>query len=121
MVETLLRGMSRALFALLLLVAAATPSMAELACFDEALTSAPAASVASTVAASSPDGQPEERSCPCQDEGQCSFGSCSAWVAVAGPQRANEVQPLDRRTYPSFVAHALSAASRDGPDHPPRA
>lgn len=116
-----LNWICRAAIGLLLTLAAATPSLAEVGCFEDALThSREAAAVAggdSLQASEDGDEQPN----PSDRANHCAFGHCSQWVPAAPSQRASLSEGFAERAYPPFVTARHSQSPRDGPERPPRA
>lgn len=112
----------RAAFTVLLTLAAATPSFAEVGCFEDAVRHSQEASATDgDVARQAPAEDGDERGSPSDRTTHCSFSHCPHWVPVAPPQRAGQADEFGEQAYPPFVAIARSQSARDGPDRPPRA
>lgn len=115
-----LRWICRAAIGLLLTLAAATPSFAEVGCFEDELRHGQeaAATVQDGDASAPAEGGDDQRS---DRPAHCSFSHCPQWVPVAPPPRASLTYGFAEQIYPPFVARRHSQSARDGPERPPRA
>lgn len=115
-----LRWMCRAAIGVLLTLAAATPSLAEVGCFEDAMKHSREASAGNFVAEAAPAPDGDDRGTP-SDRTHCSFSHCPHWVPVAPPQRAGQAPEFGARAYPPSLVAALSPSAPGGPERPPRA
>ena len=120
-VHAMLRWICRAAIGLTLTLAAATPSLAELGCFEDAVKHSQEAAAGGRYVAAEPAGDRDEL--PAQPEGarHCSFSHCAQWVPVSPPVRVSFADGFADRAYASFETHQLAQLVRDGPERPPRA
>jgi hypothetical protein len=120
-VRAMLRWICRAAIGLTLAFAAATPSLAELGCFEDAVRhSQEAAASGQNVAAEPADGRDELPAQP--DRAQhCSFSHCAQWVPVAPPARPSLADGFTVSAYAPFESQRLAQMVREGPERPPRA
>lgn len=120
-VHAMVRWISRAAIGLTLTLAAATPSFAELGCFEDAVRhSQEAVSVTDDSFAATPEDRDELPAQP--DRAQhCSFSHCAQWVPVAPPVRVSLADRFPDRLYAPFETNRLAQLVRDGPERPPRA
>ena len=112
----------RAVFAVLLLLAAATPSFAELGCFEDAQAHAEESVSAQAVSAVYADTSgSEDKSRPAGTATHCAFSHCTHGIAGTPPERATIDDGSNELSYSALRPDRLDAAPRDGPYHPPRA
>ena len=111
----------RAAIGLLLTLAAATPSFAEVGCFEDAVRHSQEASATGGDLVQAPGDDDDGQGSPSEPVKHCSFSHCPHWVPVAPPQRAGHAQGFGGQAYPPFLALAHSQSARDGPERPPRA
>lgn len=119
--SAMLRWICRAAIGLLLTLAAATPSFAEIGCFEDAVRHSEEASTGGAADAVQAPAADDERGSPSDRTTHCSFGHCPHWVPVAPPQRAGQAVEFGGPTYPPFLAPARSQSVLGGPERPPRA
>ena len=120
-VHAMVRWICRAAIGLTLALAAATPSLAELGCFEDAVRhSQETVSVADGSFAEAPDDGDQLPAKP--DRGQhCAFSHCAQWVPAAPPARATFANEFTDQVYAPFEAHRLPQLVTGGPERPPRA
>lgn len=120
-INAMLRWICRAAIGLTLALAATTPSLAELGCFEDAVRHSQEAAVfaGDSVAVAPEDGNDS----PAQPDRtqHCSFSHCAQWVPSALPERTTLGSGFAERVYPAFETHRLAQLVRDGPERPPRA
>ena len=112
----------RTVFTVLLLLAATTPSFAELGCIEDS--QAHAQENVSPQAVSfiqSDTSGSEDKSRPAGTAAHCAFSHCAHGIAGTPPERAAVGDYSNELSYPALRPHQLDAAPRDGPYHPPRA
>jgi hypothetical protein len=118
----MLRWICRAAIGVLLMLAAGTPSFAEVGCFEDAVRHSQEASATGSAAlAQAPAEDGDEQDSPSDRAKHCSFGHCPHWVPVAPPQRAAHAEGFGEQVYAPFVALAHSQSAQGGPERPPRA
>lgn len=120
-VHAMVRWICRAAIGLTLVLAAATPSLAELGCFEDAVRHSQVSTSVAGESFAAPAGDSDEL--PGQpDRGQhCSFSHCAQWVPVAPPVGGSLDDGFAGRVYAPFEAHQVAQMVRDGPERPPRA
>ena len=117
-----LRWICRAAVGLLLMLAAATPSLAEVGCFEDAVRhSREATANSGDFALQAPVDESGERGSTSDRAPHCSFAHCPHWVPVAPSERAGQAAEYGGQSYPPFLALADSQSAQDGPERPPRA
>ena len=117
----MVRWICRAAIGLTLALAAATPSLAELGCFEDAIRhSQETVSVAGGGFAEAPaDGDQLPGKA---DRGQhCAFSHCGQWVPVVPPVRATRANEFTDQVYAPFEAPRHAQRVTGGPERPPRA
>lgn len=118
--DAILRSICRAAIGLTLTLAAATPSLAEVGCIEDAVWNSWKATAI---------GDDAVVQVPGEDDGDrrsdrpsnCGFGDCAQWVPPAVPGRAISTGGFAGQVYAPFVMHRLGQSVRDGPERPPRA
>src|SRR5690349_15781208 len=116
-----LRWICRTAVTVLLALAAATPSLAELGCFEDSIRhSQEASAAAANPAVQAPLRQGDEPGAP-SDPAHCAFSHCPHWVPVSPPPRAASVVAFGRQAWPPFLAIAPPQSAAPGPERPPRA
>jgi hypothetical protein len=117
--DAMLRWICRAAIGLTLALAAATPSFAEVGCFEEAVKHSQelTASGGDAVAQAPVEGDEGPQS---DRPSHCAFGHCAQWVPAALPGRATSSHAIVGRLYPPFLVHRRDQSARDGPERPPR-
>ena len=116
------RVIGRAVAVLLLTLAAATPSLAELGLLEDAAAHrSEMGSSEGTLSLSAGDAHEEEGRGQASGSSHCNFTHCAHSLPSKPPERTEAQQHFPTLAYPPFLAHRLSAAARDGPEYPPRA
>ena len=114
--------MGRTVFAVLLLLAAITPSFAELGYIEDGQAHAQESvspEVVSVVHAGTTGS--DDKSQPTETAEHCAFSHCAHGIAGTPAARAADGDYSNELSYPALRPHQLDAAPRDGPYHPPRA
>ena len=120
--DAMFRWVWRSAIGLLLTLAAATPSFAEVGCFEDALRHSQESSVTARDLASPAQTRGEDdQGSPSDRAAHCSFGHCPHWVPVAPPQRAGRANEFGGNAYPPFLMPARPESVLGGPERPPRA
>ena len=111
----------RAVFTVLLLLAATTPSFAELGCFEDAQAHAQESVSAPVSAVSADTSDSEDKSRPVGTGAHCAFSHCGHGIAGTPADRTAIDDRSNELSYCPLRPDRLDAAPRDGPYHPPRA